>query len=110
MTATTVRRSVPLAIAALVAVGTVFVFGLFGTSDRERIEELATSTNDALCAFKGDLEMRAAANARILAENEGEIIAVFGIQIPRDVLQSNLRGQQATLKSLDSLECERSTT
>lgn len=59
----------------------------------------------ALCAFKGDLEHRLASNEEILANTSDPIIRAYGLRIPRSVIQNNVRGQRATLKSLDNLYC-----
>ena len=59
----------------------------------------------ALCAFKGDLAHRLAANEAILANTDDPIIRAYGLRIPRSVILNNVRGQRATLKSLDSLYC-----
>lgn len=87
-----------LALVQLVALGvlivSVLVLGWF-----------AVSTQYALCAFKHDLEARAAANQEILDQEKDPIIRAFGLRIPRTVIQSNLRGQRATLRSLDGLYC-----
>ena len=65
----------------------------------------AITTQYALCAFKGDLEGRLAANRAILATETDPIIRAYGLRIPRSVVASNARSQQATLDSLDSLYC-----
>lgn len=86
------RRLGNLLIVAIVVLSiSVLVLALF-----------SIQTRSALCSFRGDLEARAAANQRILDENPGPVLHVFGLEIPRDVIENNLRGQRATLESLDS--------
>lgn len=70
-----------------------------------RLETTARQTHDALCSLKSDLENRAQANRDILSSTDDEVIDLFGIQVPRSVIENNLRGQDATLAALSSLEC-----
>lgn len=64
---------------------------------------LALQTHNAICSFRGDLEQRIENNQVLLNDHPGDqIISAYGLQIPRTVLENNLRGQRATLASLDS--------
>lgn len=99
----------PLILAATFAVLSLVALGLalaFRASDQAKIDDLARETHGALCAFKFDLEQRAAQTQKILDENLGDPVHVFGLSVPRAQLESNLANQQRSLKSLASLECE----
>lgn len=104
-----VSRNVPLIIAASFAVLSMVALGLalaFRAADQRRIDELGSETHTALCAFKADLERRAASTREILDENPGDPVHVFGLDVPRDELVSNLTNQQRSLKALAALDCE----
>lgn len=80
---------------AVVAVGvTVLVLALF-----------AFVTHDALCSFKSDLDQRTLTAERLLTENQGPVIEVFGLEIPRDELEREYLSRKRALDSLDGLYC-----
>lgn len=95
-------------VAAIFAVLSVIALGLalaFRSADQAKIDNLAQETHDALCAFKGDLEQRAASTAKILDDDPGDPVRIFGLSVPRAQLKSNLANQERSLASLTSLEC-----
>lgn len=66
---------------------------------------LAWMSQSALCALRGDLENRAAANQELLDTQRDPIIRAYGLHIPRSVIRTNLNSQRATLRSLNGLYC-----
>lgn len=73
----------------------------FRVQDQNRIEELARSTNAALCAFKRDLERRYVAGVEFLADHPDGIPGVTKNDIERTLLS-----QKATLHAIRNLECQ----
>ena len=69
--------------------------------------ELAVTTNDALCKFRDDLDVRHATTQEYLDGHPDEEFLFGGV--PRTTLETTLRNQSATLLSLSSLECPPST-
>jgi hypothetical protein len=69
----------------------------------------AASTRTALCSFHGDLKTRAENSQEFLNMTREERIKEFGEtlgSIPTTTIESNLRNQTATLKSLGGLHCD----
>lgn len=90
---------------AVISVTIVVLLNYVGTSDRERIEDVATTTQVALCAFKADLEQRASANRKLLDADLGDPLHIYGLEVPRSQLESNLANQERSLASLSALTC-----
>jgi hypothetical protein len=68
---------------------------------RNRLEEVATSTADALCTFRADLQARYDNGIKFLVDHPDGIPG-----IPVEVLQQTLENQRKTLRSLKDLPCE----
>lgn len=64
-------------------------------------------TRTSLCTFRDDLSLRVSSSEEILSlpGNEGEVIHVFGVSVPRSVVVTQLAAQQAALRSLNGLRC-----
>lgn len=102
-----VRRAVEhkwLIVATLVVCTVIFLTSFLGTSDRERIDRVATETHSALCALKADVRRRWIAGERYrqrVALGEAQIIA--GLTMAD--LDRSLAGQRSTLDALAHLDC-----
>lgn len=101
-----------LAISVVACVGSLAfaVYAAWSSTDQSaRVDQVAAETHDALCAFKLDLAGRAVATAAFLTDlRDGARPPIPGITLGD--LERSLDGQQATLDSLKSLDCnERST-
>ncbi len=90
-----------------IAVGlSIFSLSLFAVAsvqrgrDQAALKQIATQTNDALCAFKTDLQRRYAAGAAFLNGHPDGIPGISRF----DILQS-LKNQKSTLTALKDLEC-----
>jgi CRP-like cAMP-binding protein len=98
------RENAGLVVLALVAALSLIVLALATTwraADQRRIDELARSTNAALCTFKADLERRYQAGLAFLAKNPEGIPG-----ISRADLEHSLANQRATISALRSLTCD----
>jgi hypothetical protein len=71
-----------------------------------KVENVAVTTHDALCAFTGDLKTRYTANVKLLRDHPEDPIRAFGLEFPRATLVNSTTGQKATLDSLKGLSCE----
>lgn len=94
MTHTSLRR---LGLVQLAAIGVLAV-------SIGALAYFSIAAHSALCTFKSDLEQRLAANKALL-EEDGPIITAYGLRVPRGVLETNVRSQEATVESLDQLHC-----
>lgn len=91
--------SVILAMVLAVAVAIVYL------NSSSNIDRVATETHDALCAFKTDLATRYVNTQLFISQiRKGERPPIPGISIAD--LKRSADNQQATLMSLDPLECE----
>lgn len=68
-----------------------------------RLATRAEQDHTGLCAFIIDLEKRASYTAALLDETSPDPF-IFGI--PRATLENSLKGQQATLRALNGVNCE----
>lgn len=91
-----------LAAYVLIAVVTIVAFAVL-RHQNGRIDRVASSTHDALCAFKNDLEHRAGATRSYLAQHPNMQLIVG---VDRSVIERSLRQQELTLTSLSALTCD----
>ncbi len=64
----------------------------------------SAQTHGALCTFRGDLQQRVDSSRHYLATHQGDL--KFGdVRIPREQIVAQVASQQATLRSLDNLNC-----
>lgn len=93
-------------LAAATVILYVFMAGIFywaytdAVSQRDRLTVVATTTAQALCTFRRDLERRVETTSVFLKDNPKGVAG-----IPVSTLVVNLKNQEATLKSLDGLHC-----
>lgn len=88
---------------ALCVVALVLFTGalLVRTHDLRKLDQIAQSTNAALCTFKRDLERRYATAVEFLKDNPEGIPG-----IPAADLERSLASQRATLDALANLQCQ----
>ena len=79
----------------------VAILSAFWWNQDRGLKAVAHQTHEALCSFKKDLEVRRDHSARYLIDIKGEFI--FGI--PREVVETSVANQTATLESLEPLRC-----
>jgi len=98
-------RALWLAVAACLLA--ILFFGgalLLRIHDQERIDRVATTTHDALCSFKSDLQVRADDLEVYIAELEhGQRRFIPGFTLAD--LKRSLSNQRMTLSSLTALKC-----
>lgn len=89
--------------AAFMVVSSIALGGALAlrSADQARIDDLAKSTNDALCTFKNDLQRRADGAREFLRTHPDGFAG-----LTRTDLQRSIDNQQATLRSLTSLNCK----
>jgi hypothetical protein len=90
--------SVGLCVASLALFTLALVFRV---QDQNRLDQIATSTNEALCALKQDLQRRYDSGTEFLASNPDGIPG-----ITRATIQQSLENQRRTLLALRQLDCE----
>lgn len=74
-------------------------------SNRELARD-GREAHDALCVFKADLiEGRDRTQSYLDAQPKADPVIVFGLEIPRDTLISNVSTQTSRIESLNKLEC-----
>jgi hypothetical protein len=94
---TLTRWTVVLYVLLVLVVGVSYVTRV---NDLNDVRESAATVNEALCAFRLDLERRVLDTARFL-ENHPQGIA----GIPREQLKTSIQAQRQTVRALRILDC-----
>jgi hypothetical protein len=101
-----------LLIAAAIVLAVVAYVGVTSTADTARlaaadaraasakVTRLATGSNRALCALRGDLEDRVRQTDKFLAKHPEGFAG-----IPAATLRTNANGQRRTIRALSNLKC-----
>lgn len=89
-----------VALYLVLAVLGAFAFGVV-THQRQDLETIAISTNDALCTLRADLERRIADSAQFLVDHPNGIQGITALAI-----QQGIDNQQKTVDALDELDCD----
>lgn len=98
---TALRRLMISTVVVYLALAGLGTFGwLISTEQRNDIREVATSTNTALCALRGDLEQRIANAEQFLKDNPDGIPGLSA-----EAIQTSIDGQQRTVDALGILQC-----
>lgn len=90
---------------ATIAVILAIVFGLWFNQARG-LKKVANDTHTSLCALKNDIQTRHEAGVNYLLDHPRGLVSSRGeVIISRPLLKQSLDAQQATIDSLDSLDC-----
>ena len=100
------RGGIPTSIAVIYLITTlvvtaVFIFGAWQTLENRELARDGDEAHDALCVLKLDLERRVGTSRQFLKDNPQGIPG-----IPPQVIRNGIRNQQATIDSLDKLDCQ----
>lgn len=96
-----------LAFLSVLATAALVVTVVLRVQDQNRIDRVASSTHDALCTFKHDLEVRVAASQKFLDDiHHGLRQPIQGVSDTD--LRRSIASQRATLASLSTLKCKES--
>lgn len=90
---------------SLLAFAAIFIAVVLRVQDQNRIDDLASSTHDALCTFKANIQDRLTASQQFLDQiRDGKRQPIPGIS--NADLQRSIDARQETLRSLSTLDCK----
>jgi hypothetical protein len=105
----TVEQSLATRFRALIAATVVLYAALIGigtygyvtrSHDLAKIDQVTTTTKQALCLFRENIEKQVATSEEFLEENPDGIPG-----LPAATIKASIQRQKDTLKALDILEC-----
>lgn len=87
------------------AIGFTFLT-FYGIHTNRQLGEQGREAHDALCVFRSDLADRRDQTQKLLDEQpDADPVVVYGLRIPRDQLESNVKNQNRSVEALLTLDC-----